>query len=141
MRHLGGLVHGRVPFRQIILALERGNLAMRLFEGTPFDILPTCELCNQLDSDCKCTAQQKARIAPEKQTATLYVEKRKKGKVVTLVRGLSAVANDLNGLLKKLKSACGAGGTVEGDTVEIQGEHAPRLKKELEQLGYRVKIG
>jgi len=114
---------------------------MRLFEGTPFDILPTCELCNQLDSDCKCTAQQKARIPPEKQTATLYVEKRKKGKVVTLVRGLTAVANDLNGLLKKLKNACGAGGTVEGDTVEIQGEHAPRMKKELEQLGYRVKTG
>lgn len=113
---------------------------MRLFEGTPFDIPPKCDLCNLLETDCQCTAKQKARVAPEKQIATLHLEKRKKGKVVTAVRGLTALANDLPSLLKSLKNACGAGGTVEGDTIEIQGEHGPRMKKELEQIGYRVKM-
>ena len=112
---------------------------MRLFEGTPFDIPPTCDLCKELESVCQCTAQQKARVAPGKQMATLHLEKRKKGKVVTVVRGLTAIANDLPGVLKLLKNACGAGGTVEGDTIEIQGDHGYRMKKQLEQIGYRVK--
>ena len=36
----------------------------------------------------------KKRVPPAKQTATLAVEKRKQGQVVTVVRGLAAADND-----------------------------------------------
>lgn len=112
---------------------------MRLFEGTPFDIPPKCNHCGRLDSECMCSPQMKARVAPEKQIATLRLEKRKKGKIVTLVCGLSAVANDLPNVLTELKNACGAGGTIEDDLLEIQGDHLARIRVHLTQLGYRVK--
>jgi len=112
---------------------------MRLFEGTPFDIPRRCDHCGELDSVCKCTSEEKTRIPPEKQTATLRIEKRRKGKVVTVVHGLAANANDLPQLLSVLKSGCGAGGTVEGDTIEVQGEHMPKIRTQLEKIGYRVK--
>ncbi len=76
---------------------------------------------------------------PEKQTARITVEKRPKGKVATVIRGLKAVDNDFPALLTAFKGACGAGGTIEGDTLEVQGDHAPRLKKLLTDRGYRVK--
>ncbi len=112
---------------------------MRLFEGTPFDRPPRCERCGELEKDCACPPPPPLRLAPEKQTARLAVEKRKKGKVVTVVRGLPAEGNDLPGLLAQLKSACGAGGAVKEDTLEIQGDHLNRLRELLGALGYRVR--
>jgi translation initiation factor 1 len=76
---------------------------MRIFSGTPYDRPPKCDRCGALEADCTCpplAAGQLARLA---------VEKRKKGKVVTVIRGLAATRNDLPTLLSKLKNQCGAG--------------------------------
>jgi translation initiation factor 1 len=111
---------------------------MRLFEGTPFDIPPCCDHCGKLESECQCTPAEKARIAPNRQTAMLRVEKRKNGRQVTVIRGLLATANDLPAVLVQLKNACGAGGTVSGDEIEIQGSHIPRMIAVLHTLGYKT---
>lgn len=112
---------------------------MRLFEGTEFDVPPRCERCGELEEDCKCLPEPPARIPPEKQTARLAVEKRKKGKLVTVIRGLTAEGNDLPGLLKQLKNQCGAGGTLKEEILEIQGNHLERLRDALKEIGFRVK--
>jgi len=113
---------------------------MRLFEGTPFDIPPTCERCRKLESECACPALPDplpARIPPGKQTARVQSEKRKKGKFVTVIRGLDAA--DLPELLVRLKNDCGAGGTIKDEAIEIQGRHEPRINRMLKDLGFRVK--
>lgn len=112
---------------------------MRLFAGTPFDRPPRCESCGALEEDCTCPPAEPVRLPPEKQTARIGVEKRKNGKRVTVVRGLSAEGNDLPGLLTVLKSHCGAGGTLRDEELEIQGEQADRVREKLMQIGYRVK--
>jgi translation initiation factor 1 len=78
-------------------------------------------------------------MSPEKQTARLSVEKRNRGKTVTVIRGLSARDNDLPELLARLKDRCGAGGSIDGDTLEIQGNHQERLRSLLGEIGYRLK--
>lgn len=70
--------------------------------------------------------------------ARLSMEKRKKGKTVTVVRGLSEPDSDLNDLLTQLKSACGAGGALKDEALEIQGKQIPRVRDHLLKLGYRV---
>jgi translation initiation factor 1 len=112
---------------------------MRLFEGTQWDRPPRCERCGELAEACTCPPPPKVLTPPEKQTARLAVEKRKKGKVVTVVRGLPADENDLPGLLGQLKAACGAGGTIKDDELEIQGDHLERLRALLAKIGYRVR--
>ncbi len=109
----------------------------RLFAGTPFDIPPKCERCGLLESECKCTPL-KNYLPPQKQTARLRVEKRPKGKVVTVVAGLSEDSNDLPALLTELKNACGAGGACKDSVLEIQGDHSARVKATLAKIGYRV---
>src|SRR5258708_7340183 len=112
----------------------------RLFAGTPFDRPPKCDRCGQLESACTCptVANLKNLTPPEKQTVRLAIEKRKKGKVVTVIRGLTATGNDLPILLGRLKDRCGAGGTLDGDMLEIQGDHLDRLRTLLGEIGYRV---
>ncbi|HVX62338.1 MAG TPA: translation initiation factor [Pirellulales bacterium] len=111
---------------------------MRLFEGTPWDRPPRCDRCGQLEVECVCPPEPPRRIPPERQTARLTVEKRPKGKLATVVRGLPAEGNDLAGLLTQLKNACGAGGTVKDETIELQGRHLERVREVLRQIGYRV---
>jgi translation initiation factor 1 len=112
---------------------------MRLFAGTPFDRPPKCDRCGLIEADCKCPPLPVLCIPPTEQTARLVVEKRRKGKVVTVVRGLTANGNDFPGLLTRLKAQCGAGGTLDGDNLEIQGEHTDRIRLLLAEIGYRVR--
>ena len=112
----------------------------RLFAGTPFDRPPRCETCGKLEEDCSCPpppAPDPVRVAPEKQTAALSIEKRKRGKSVTVIRGLHE--NDLAEVTSVLKSRCGAGGSVQDGAIEIQGRLLDRVRTELGSLGYRVK--
>lgn len=114
----------------------------RLFAGTPFDRPPHCERCEKPESECVCPpepAPQPVRIPPEKQIARLAVEKRRRGKMVTVIRGLDPAGTDLSGLLTILKTKCGAGGTVSDGTIEIQGRQMDRVRMELQSLGYRVR--
>lgn len=112
---------------------------MRLFEGTEFDRPPRCERCGKLESDCECPPEPALRIPQDRQTARLAIEKRRKGKVVTVVRGLSEEGNDLPELLTKLKSGCGAGGAIKDGEIEIQGRQLQRIKELLQKIGYNVK--
>ena len=65
--------------------------------------------------------------------------KGRKGKGVTVIRGLPLAPDELASLAKRLKKRCGSGGTVRDGVIEIQGDHRDLLVKELEQLGYRAK--
>ncbi|MBX3440421.1 MAG: translation initiation factor [Planctomycetaceae bacterium] len=112
---------------------------MRLFEGTEFDRPPRCEQCGELEAECKCPPPEPVYKPPHKQTARIIVEKRQRGKQVTVVRGLMAADNDLGALLTELKSHCGAGGTLRGDEIEIQGDQSQRVRDALSRRGYRVR--
>lgn len=111
----------------------------RLFAGTPFDRPPTCGQCGKLEAECVCPPPTKVWKEPAKQTARIAVEKRPKGKVATVIRGLKAEESDLAALLRDLKSACGAGGSLDGDALELQGDHAARVESALQQRGYKVR--
>jgi translation initiation factor 1 len=111
---------------------------MRLFEGTPLDRPPRCEQCGELEASCRCPPPEREYAPPDRQTARLSIEKRKKGKVVSAIRGLSAAESDLPKLLSRLKTACGAGGTLKDDVLEIQGRHLERIREVLAEIGYRV---
>jgi translation initiation factor 1 len=61
------------------------------------------------------------------------------GKGVTVVTGLPLSGDALEALAGQLKRACGAGGAVRGDKIEIQGEQRDRVVAELIKLGYDAK--
>lgn len=64
------------------------------------------------------------------------------GKAVTVVEGLPGAPERIEELARSLKARCGAGGTVKGRTVEIQGDHRERVVAALGALGIAaVKAG
>ncbi|NJP10845.1 MAG: translation initiation factor [Leptolyngbyaceae cyanobacterium RU_5_1] len=65
--------------------------------------------------------------------------KGRKGKTVTIIRGFQSSPEKLTDLLKKLKTQCGAGGTLKDNEIEIQGDHKQKIVQYLIQLGYKAK--
>jgi translation initiation factor 1 len=61
------------------------------------------------------------------------------GKAVTVVRGLALDPSALAAMGKRLRSACGAGGTVKDSALEIQGDHADRVLALLKAEGIAAK--
>jgi len=112
---------------------------MRLFAGTKFDRPPTCDRCGKPETECDCPPLANKLIPSSSQMARLSLEKRRKGKVVTVIRGLTAEGNDLYALLSRLKSECGAGGAVQEDCLEVQGNHIERIRAALVESGYQVR--
>jgi translation initiation factor 1 len=72
------------------------------------------------------------------QALAVKTEKRQHARVVTVVRGFSLTRPSLERLAGELKRRCGAGGTVEGATIVVQGDHVARMTRFLTELGFVV---
>ena len=95
-----------------------------------------CPVCRQPVAQCAC---RKAGAAPATDgVVRLFFEtKGRGGKGVTVVRGLGLVDAELTALGKKLKAACGVGGTAKDGVVELQGDHRDRVMALLQANGFK----
>jgi translation initiation factor 1 len=98
-----------------------------------------CPACRRPVTACTC-AKPGAAVAPGDGIARVSREtKGRGGKAVTLVRGLALDADALAVLGKRLRSACGAGGTLKDGVLEVQGDHAERVVEWLKAQGFAAK--
>lgn len=66
--------------------------------------------------------------------------KGRKGKGVTLIKGLDVDDTELKLLAAELKKKCGCGGAVKDGNIEIQGDVREQLKTLIEAKGFKVKL-
>jgi translation initiation factor 1 len=85
-----------------------------------------CPACRQPLVTCVC-AQQLRAPAGDGVVRVSRESKGRGGKTVTLVRGLVLDDAALATLGKRLRSACGSGGTSKDGVIEVQGDHAERV--------------
>ena len=79
--------------------------------------------------------QEKPKEGNFKRTSKLNISKQKKGKkgkTITLIKGLGLEnEREVKELLKKMKVFCGTGGTVIGEDIQLQGD---MVKKSIDFL-------
>jgi translation initiation factor 1 len=75
----------------------------------------------------------------ERDRIRIRLDRRASSRVVTVVTGLPGSPGEVTALANELKSACGAGGTVKGGVVELQGDHRDRVEAALTARGLRSK--
>ncbi len=79
-------------------------------------------------------------LAPNQQTLKVMLDKKQRaGKAVTLVDGFVGTDDDLKTLGKRLKQACGVGGTCKDGQILVQGDFRDKIIGILQNEGYRVK--
>jgi translation initiation factor 1 len=101
----------------------------------------TCPKCGWPVNNCQCSKNAGGNQAvPARVVAKLRMEKAGRGgKQVTVVYDLPRNDAFLKDLCSELKRACGTGGAVREDTVEIQGDLRDRVREVLAKRGYTVK--
>ncbi|MBF0588483.1 MAG: translation initiation factor Sui1 [Magnetococcales bacterium] len=97
-----------------------------------------CPSCRRPAKRCTCT-RNRAKPITDGIVRVSRETKGRKGKGVTLIKGLALDAVALAKMGKKLKALCGAGGTVKEGVIEIQGDQIERVMAHLKKQGLRVK--
>jgi len=94
-----------------------------------------CEVCGLPKEICVCED-----IAREQQKISIAIDKRRYGKMMTVVEGINPNELDINVLVSKLKSICACGGTIKEGKIELQGDHRTKVKETLEKMGFVVEV-
>lgn len=97
-----------------------------------------CPACRNSLAECICS-RNAAIPASDGIVRVSRETKGRKGKGVTLIKGLTLDTLALVQLGKQLKTACGSGGTVKDGVIEIQGDHCELVIENLKKQGWVVK--
>lgn len=97
-----------------------------------------CPRCRRALTQCACS-QKKPQPVSDGVVRVSKETKGRKGKGVTVIRGLALAPDALALLGKALKVACGSGGTVKDGVIEVQGDHCEKVIDALKKQGYVVK--
>ena len=100
-----------------------------------------CPACRRPLASCSC-ATSRARAAPAGDGIARIRREvgGRGGKTVTVVTGLVLDEPALSALSKRLKAACGTGGTIKDGVLEFQGDHRDAIAALLAKEGYRSKL-
>lgn len=96
-----------------------------------------CPSCQQPLDQCACKNE-----LPKEGDGIVRIShetKGRKGKGVTLVKGILSSDAELKQLAKKLKQRCSTGGAVKDGVIEIQGDQRGLLMELLKSEGFTVK--
>jgi len=99
----------------------------------------TCPVCRQALAACQCAAAARQVVQGDGRVRVSREKAGRGGKTVTVVRGLPLAADALSALGKRLRSACGTGGTQRDGLLELQGDHAERVTAWLQAEGFDAK--
>lgn len=97
-----------------------------------------CPECRKPLAECVCSRNTATPVS-DGIVRVSRETKGRKGKGVTLIKGLTLDALALAQLGKQLKTTCGSGGTVKDGVIEIQGDHCERVIEHLKKQGWVVK--
>jgi len=90
-----------------------------------------CSKCGLPQELCVCET-----IAKESQKIVLSIEKKKFGKINTIIKGIDDKEISMKKLAKSLKAKFACGGTSKDGKIELQGDHKQGVKEELLRLGF-----
>ena len=90
-----------------------------------------CMKCGLPKELCVCET-----IAKETQNIIVTTEKRRFGKIHTILTGINEAEINMKDLNKKLKDKLACGGTAKEGKIDLQGNHKVKIKQILVQLGF-----
>ena len=110
------------------------NKASLVYSSESGRVCPECE--QPLDA-CSCNPSANPKDG-HKTVRVSLASKGRKGKSVTLIKGLRMNPSKLKAYAGKLKKKTGTGGSLKDGVVEIQGDYRERVAEILRKDGWEV---
>ena len=98
----------------------------------------TCPKCEKSTDECSCNPSANPRDGL-KAVRVSSTRIGRKGKTVTLIKGLKMNPSDLKAYAGKLKKKTGTGGSLRDGVIEIQGDYKDKVGELLRMDGWEVK--
>jgi len=89
-----------------------------------------CPKCGLPEQACVCE-----QIVKSSQRINVKTDRKRYGKIVTIVSGFES-GIDIKKIAKALKNGLACGGTYNGDSIELQGDHRKKIREALAELGF-----
>ena len=99
-----------------------------------------CAVCELPIGDCTCRTGALLEAGGDGFVRVRRETQGRGGKTVTVIWGLARTKAGVAEMARDLKRACGAGGSVKADRIEIQGDHRDAVVRMLRERGYKVKL-
>ncbi len=90
-----------------------------------------CSICSLPKDICRCQ-----ELAKSEQRIKVHIEKRKWGRIVTLVSGIDSREISLSELVTKLKNQLACGGSAKDGIILLMGDHRHNIRRVFEKLGF-----
>jgi translation initiation factor 1 len=90
-----------------------------------------CSKCGLPNDLCVCET-----ISKEEQRVIIRKDKKRYGKIVTIIEGIDAGEINVKDLAKSLKNKLACGGTQKDGMIILQGNHLEKVKQELIKMGF-----
>ena len=74
------------------------------------------------------------------QNIRLHLDRKKGGKIATVIKGFVQTDDRLKNLAKRIKRQCASGGSIKNNEIIIQGNKRDLVKTILEEEGYKPKM-
>ncbi len=98
-----------------------------------------CSVCRKAQAACTCQTKPLI-IKPARAVVVGRETSGRRGKGVTVIRGVPLPSGELARLATEIKQRCASGGTLKDDgSIEIQGDHRDRIVADLLARGWTVK--
>lgn len=97
-----------------------------------------CPKCGKPLDKCICKKQSEQKT--DGIVRVFRESKGRKGKTVTLIKGVTLKEDALRSLHSELKRICGSGGSIKDGVMEIQGDHRETIFAEMKKRGFQTKI-
>ena len=112
------------------------NKASLVYSSESGRVCPECE--QPLDAcSCNLSANPKDGL---KTVRVFLTSKGRKGKSVTMIKGLRMNPSELKAYAGKLKKKTGTGGSLKDGVVEIQGHYREKVAEILTRDGWKIKL-
>ena len=97
-----------------------------------------CPACEKPHDECTCNPSAHSNDGP-KTVRVSTLNKGRKGKTVTIIKGARLNPSELKAYAGGLKKKTGTGGSVKDGVIEIQGDYRERVGEILKKDGWEVK--
>lgn len=97
-----------------------------------------CPGCERPIALCTCGTERVPVITDGVVRVTLETKGRR-GKGVTVIKGVPLASQLLEQFGKQLKTLCGSGGTTKDGVIEIQGDHREVIGKQVIDRGWKLR--
>jgi translation initiation factor 1 len=83
--------------------------------------------------------QKNIEILPRDKHKLYFKKEKRRGKIITIVKPFYLNKKELQEILKSIKKSIGTGGSIKGNTIELQGDIKDKLKEPLIEFGFKFK--